>query len=236
LSARQDKKNVIKYIKEFYLESGKSPSMKNIQDKCGLNPRVFYEMFKNQEEAFKLAGVPYSGEAKKKVVRANIARKHGKVGVIEYGPKQTIRVIDGGLLRSLREEKYVKKATLMMQRLSNVYMKYLRVNPGDRESITDAYDSVSSVILLWYTILQLKDREYEIVKSMKNSGDPNMVMCVRLGYDFDDLNGSHNRICGEEFKKTLQDKTSVFWDSKTEEYFWGILGEVFGEPPDFMVS
>jgi hypothetical protein len=71
---------------------------------------------------------------------------------------------------------------------------------------------------------------------MKKLGDPKMVLYVRLGYDFDDLYGSYSRICEEKFWKTVQNKMSFLWNSKTVEYFWEMFEEVFGESPDFMIS
>jgi len=75
MEADKDRKKIIEYIKKYYREFGETPSMKEVTSKCDVNSRVFYQLFKNQEEAFKLAGIPYNDEARVKVERANIARR-----------------------------------------------------------------------------------------------------------------------------------------------------------------
>jgi hypothetical protein len=49
--------------------------MKIISKECGINSRVFYELFNSQKEAFEVAGVSYNDEKRKKVEPANVARR-----------------------------------------------------------------------------------------------------------------------------------------------------------------
>jgi sulfur relay (sulfurtransferase) DsrC/TusE family protein len=67
MAGEVDKEKIVFFIKNYYEKNSETPSMKIISEECGINSRVFYELFSNQKEAFEIAGVPYSDEKRKKV-------------------------------------------------------------------------------------------------------------------------------------------------------------------------
>jgi hypothetical protein len=75
MTGEMDREKIVFFIKDYYEKNNETPSMKIISEKCRINSRAFYELFKNQKEAFKVAGVPYSDEKRKKVEPANVARR-----------------------------------------------------------------------------------------------------------------------------------------------------------------
>ena len=206
--------------------------MKDILSRCDVNPRVFYKMFSGQEEAFKLAGVPYSDEARSKVEKANVARRFGNIGIIERRPLPPLRVISRDNIIRKSDERYVSKSTLMLERLNNSYSGYLKIHHNDSDFIEIAYNQLSSFILNWYTYLWNKDQMYELAKSLRYSMDPNKYMLVIEGFDFNDLEGSFNKICEKEFKKMVHDEELMILDKNAKAYFKVMLDEVFGSPPD----
>jgi hypothetical protein len=143
----KERKKIIQYIKNYYSESGKTPSMKEILSGCKINPRVFYQLLDSQENAFNLAGVPYSDEAKSKVKKANVARKFGKSGIISRRPLPPLKVIFRNKVVRKEDKKYTDKCYLMLEKLSNIYSKYRQVNPRDSDSIKIVYDNLSSFII-----------------------------------------------------------------------------------------
>ena len=227
MSADKEKEKIIQYIKNYYSEFGKTPSMKDLISKCDVNSRVFYQLFRSQKEAFNLAGVPYSDEARRKVERANVARKVGKNAIIQRGPLLHLKVVTRDNASKKDDEKYVDKINLMMEKLSDVYWNHRRANPGDKDFIKVAYDELSSFILRWGAYLAMEDQEYELAKSLRYSTDPARFFFVGRGFDFNDLEGSYYEICEEKFNDMTRDG-ELIWDVKAREYFKVMLDEVFG--------
>lgn len=210
--------------------------MKEIKLRCGVNPRVFYELFGSQEEAFNLAGVPYSDEARSKVEKANVARKFGKSGIISRRPSTFLKSAFRNLIISKNEERYVDKYSIkrirMMDKLSSIYSKYHQLNPSDQDSILIAYNNLSSFIANWYNFLLLKDQQYEQVKAINNSTNPDKYNLPFIGYDLNDIEGSYNKICENHFTDRAYSKELYIWDVKAKKFFKLMLDEVFGSPPD----
>lgn len=235
MSADKEKKMIIQFIKEYYDEHENTPSMKEILSGCKVNPRVFYELFDSKEKACSLAGVPYSDEPRLKVEKANITRKFGKIGIIETRSLPPLKVINRDYI-SNKEDKYVKKCNLMLEKLSNICSKYRQLNPGEMDYIIKAYDRLSSFIMYWYTSLSIDDKQYELAKSLRYSTDPYKFMFISIGYDFNNLEGSYHELCEKKINKMISDEESHIFDAKTREYFKAMLGEVFGIPPDLTVD
>jgi hypothetical protein len=74
--------------------------MKIISEKCRINSRAFYELFKNQKEAFKVAGVPYSDEKRKSRTGKCCQKKDPPT--IQVLSKKTIFVVDKNRLDEYR--------------------------------------------------------------------------------------------------------------------------------------
>lgn len=189
-------------------------------------------MLGSQENAFNLAGVPYSDEAKSKVEKANVARKFGKSFIIESRPLPPLKVVSRDNVVRKEDKKYTDKCYLMIEKLSNTYSKYRQLNPCDINSIQIAYDHLSSFIIEWYGFLSINDPQYELARSLRYSKDPSKFMFISLGYDFNDLEGSYHELCEKEFNSMISDKEFYMFDVKAKEYFKVMLGEVFGSPPD----
>ncbi len=227
LSTNKESTKVIKFIREYYGEFGKTPSMKAILKECDVNPRVFYQLFESQEEAFKLAGVPYDDEARIKVEKANVARKVGKnvISVIRTYPP--IKVISRYDLMNKIDEPYVNKYDILMEKLFEVYSNYNIQYPNDYDSINEAYNKSLNFIFDWTCFLMMNDRCYELAKSTKYSNDPDRFYLIMLGYDINDLEGSNKKLLEKEFNKLKTEKVQWIFNLKTKEYFIKMINEVF---------
>ncbi|MGD0802594.1 MAG: hypothetical protein ABSA11_00780 [Candidatus Bathyarchaeia archaeon] len=241
MSADEERKKIIQFIKNYYGEFGKTPSMKEIQLKCKVNPRVFYELFGSQKEAFNLAGVPYNDEARSKVEKANVARKFGNNRIIRLGPSSFINsALRRNLIINKYEEEYVDKYNLkserMMEKLGNIYSKYRQINPNDYDYIKSAYDQMIPFIMDLYPVLQFREQQYESIKAIRYSTSRDKYLIHYLGYDFNDIEGSHKKICEKEFTDKAYSKKLFLLDIKSKAYFKMMLDEVFGVPPDLTID
>ncbi len=240
MSDDKERKKIIQYIKKFYNEFGKTPNMQEILSGCAVNSRVFYELLGSQKEAFNLAGVPYSDEARSKVEKANVARKFGKSKIISRRPSVFIKSALRNLSIINDEEKYVDKHSLKLERivekLNNIYTKYCQMYSNDHDYVKKAYNDMISFSMEWYRILQFRDQQYESVRAMRYSSLDKAYITSILGYDFNDLEGSYKKICETAFTDLTFKHKSYLFDKKAKEYFKMMLDEVFGVPPDLTVD
>jgi hypothetical protein len=241
VSDDKERKKIIQYIKKYYSESGKTPSMKEILSECTVNSRVFYELLGSQKEAFNLAGVPYSDEARSKVEKANVARKFGKSKIISRRPSVFIKSALRNLSIINDEEKYVDKHSFklerIMEKLNNIYSKYRQIYSNDHDSIKEAHDQMISFSMEWCRILQFRDQQYESVRAMRYSTSlDKTILTSILGYDFNDIEGSYRNICETEFTDLSYRNKLYLFDTKAKAYFKMMLDEVFGVPPNLTID
>ena len=241
MSDDKERKNIIQYIKKYYSEFGKTPSMQEILSGCAVNSRVFYELLGSQKEAFNLAGVPYSDEARSKVEKANVARKFGKSKIISRRPSVFMKAALRNLIITNDEKKYVDKHSLKLERivekLNNFYSKYRQIYSNDHDYVKEAYDQMISFSMEWYRILQFRDQQYESVKAMRYSTSlEKYYISSFIGYDFNDIEGSYRNICEKAFTDLEYRYKSYLFDKKAKAYFKMMLDEVFGVPPNLTID
>jgi sensor histidine kinase YesM len=149
MTDKKDKKKIIIFIKNYYEKNGKTPNMKVISSECGVNSRVFYELFKSQREAFRFAGVPYSDVARKKVERANVARKMSRnKSIIEVmSEKETIYVVDKNRLNNYYSSTVNDPFSEIRIQLANIFNRILQSNSQDEFYIRAAYDAAKWLYL-----------------------------------------------------------------------------------------
>jgi hypothetical protein len=234
MSASNKKKTIAEYIKKYYSEYGQGPSMKIIEKECDINPREFYQLFQNQEEAFKVAGIPYSDEARKTVEKANVARRkdvnqgwvtqrvrliseeesyvHALISADESTYNQMIKRID---------EKYFEDYKVRKKRLDDYYINLLQSNYDDKKDIHDAHNQLSlpNFFLPLFMSLTRLEKRYEYARSLILTDSSAKIPFVEEGFNFNDLEGSYKVLRKKIFDELLSKNRSWLFDEKAKDYF-----------------
>ena len=180
MAGETDKEKIIFFIKSYYEKNRETPSMKIISEKCRINSRAFYELFKSQKEAFEVAGVPYSDEKRKKVEPANVARRNTPP-TIQVLSKKKIYVVDRNRLDEYRSRNISDPFDEIRYKVAIKKNKVLQSNPQDEIHIEEAYNAVNNLL----DAVSLKFMElqyyYQMCLSLKNSpANWEKIFLVRL--------------------------------------------------------
>jgi len=234
MSVSNKKKTIAEYIKKYYSEYGQGPNMKIIEKECDINPREFYQLFQNQEEAFKVAGIPYSDEARLAVEKANVARRRD---VNQGWVTQRVRIINeeessvpasirsevsmyNEVIKSL-DEKYLEDYEVRKKRLDDYYVNLLQSNNDDKKPIHDAYSQLSllNFFLPLYISLTRLGKRYEYAKSLILADSSAKIPFVEEGFNFNDLEGSYKVLRKKVFDELKSKNRSWLFDEKAKDYF-----------------
>lgn len=194
MAGETDKEKIVSFIKDYYEKNRETPSMKIISEKCRINSRAFYELFRNQKEAFEVAGVPYSDEKRIKVEQANIARRTPPAFQV-LSKKETLYVVDKNRLDEYRNRNISDPFDEPRYRAAINKNKLFQSNPQDEIHIKQAYDAVNNFIDETSSKLMELEYNYQMCKKLKYAPvGADKVFLVNKGFDFDDVDGSYQRI------------------------------------------
>lgn len=193
MAGEVDKEKIVSFIKNYYDKNKETPSMKVISEKCGINSRVFYELFKSQKEAFENAGVPYSDENRKKVEPANVARRAPPIKVTPE--KTTIYWIDKNQLDEYSSQNISDPFGDIRYKIVIMKNRFLQSSPQDETDIEEAYGAAKRLINAISFSYILLEHEHQRCKTLKNApGNMETILLVEKGFDFDDIDGSYQKL------------------------------------------
>jgi hypothetical protein len=222
MTGEVDKEKIVFFIKNYYEKNRETPSMKIISKECGINSRVFYELFNSQKEAFEVAGVPYSDEKRKKVEPANVARRTPPA--IQVLSKKTVYLVNRNRLDEYRSRNISDPFDEIRLKVANIKNSILQSNPQDEIDIEIAYTAARSYVdAVSFDFIQLS-YEYQMCKTLKNTpASREKVFFVEKGFDFDDIDGS----CQKLKEKIVTEKRLYYepkFNWKASYYYSKLLG------------
>jgi hypothetical protein len=218
-----DKDKIIFFIKDYYEKNNETPSMKVICEKCRINSRAFYELFKSQKEAFEIAGVPYSDEKRKKVEPANVARRIPPA-IQVVSEKETLYVVDGNRLDGYRSRNISDPFDELRYDAAINKTKFIKSNPQDEIHIEEAYDAVNNFIDSVSSEFMQLVYWYQWCKKLKNAPPgADKVFLVNKGFDFNDIDGSHKKLREKAFSDNRLYYEPKF-NLKARDYYDAFMG------------